>query len=41
MKNLRLLIAAQEMQEQAGNLTPTGIAYLNGLRAAMAMLVKK
>lgn len=35
MNQLEILIKSQEEQEERGNLTPTGIAYLNGLRTAM------
>jgi hypothetical protein len=35
MNQLSLLISSQEEQEKKGNLTKTGISYLNGLRTAM------
>lgn len=34
LEHLKLLISSQEAQEEKGNLTETGIAYLNGLRSA-------
>lgn len=40
MKELEFLISSQEEQEKKGNLTPIGISYLNGLRAAMNIVKK-
>lgn len=38
LKQLKALIDSQEEQQKSGNLTDTGIAYLNGLRQAYKIL---
>ncbi len=41
IESLRILIESQETQNERGNLTETGKAYLNGLKAAYAILGDK
>ena len=40
ISELDILISSQETQEKKGNLTDTGIAYLNGLKKARKIIGK-